>query len=203
MLHSWYRKGISLSTDKIIPSPNKLSLLMVRCLLILRILTEVDYMPGRLSRIVLFVVLGLFLTLFFLPQFISFYVDWLWFKDVRFEKIFITKIDAQAITALAGMLAGFLITYLNILFSMRATKGRPVVMTAYSQTVPQLDLLRHFDKVKIFLPIIIGVFVGLLLNDSWMTFLCYLMELLQAFRTRSSAKTFLFTSLHSLPTKSS
>ena len=67
--------------------------------LILRILNEGDYMPGRSSRIILFVILGLFLTLFFLPQFISFYVDWLWFKDVRFEKIFITKINAQAITA--------------------------------------------------------------------------------------------------------
>ena len=71
------------------------------------------------------------------------------------------------------MLAGFLITYLNILFSMRATKGRPVVMTAYSQAVPQLDLLRHFDKVKIILPVLIGLLVGLLLNDSWMTFLYY------------------------------
>jgi hypothetical protein len=141
--------------------------------LILRILNKGDYMPGRSSRIILFVILGLFLTLFFLPQFISFYVDWLWFKDVRFEKIFITKINAQAITALAGILAGFLITYLNILFSMRATRGRAVVMTAYSQAVPQLDILRHFDKVKIILPIVIGLLVGLLLNDSWLTFLYY------------------------------
>ncbi len=130
-------------------------------------------MPGRSSKTILFVVLGLFLTLFFLPQFISFYVDWLWFKDVRFEKIFITKINAQAITALAGMLAGFLITYANIFFSMRVTRGRAVVMATYSQAVPQLDILRHFDKVKIILPVVIGLFVGLLLNDSWLTFLYY------------------------------
>ena len=70
-------------------------------------------MPGR-SKIILYVILGLFISLFFLPQFISFYVDWLWFKDVRFEKIFITKINAQAMTTLAGILAGFIITYLNI-----------------------------------------------------------------------------------------
>ncbi len=130
-------------------------------------------MPVRSSRIILFVILGFFLALFFLPQFISFYVDWLWFKDVRFEKIFITKINAQAITALAGILAGFLITYVNILFSMRATRGRTVVMTAYSQAIPQLDILRHFDKLKIILPIVIGLLVGLLLNNSWLTFLYY------------------------------
>ncbi len=130
-------------------------------------------MPGKSSRIILFVILGLFLTLFFLPQFISFYVDWLWFKDVRFEKIFITKINAQAITALAGILAGFLITYANILFSMHATRGRAIVTTAYSQTLPQLDILRHFDRLKIILPIVIGLLVGLLLNNNWLTFLCY------------------------------
>jgi hypothetical protein len=141
--------------------------------LLLRILNEGVYMPGRSSKTIIFVSLTLFLALFFLPQFISFYVDWLWFKDVRFEKIFITKINAQAITALGGILAGFLITYANIFFSMRATKGRPVVMTAYSQAVPQLDILRHFDKVKIIVPIVIGLLVGLLLNGNWLTFLYY------------------------------
>ena len=130
-------------------------------------------MPARSTRTITFVLLTLFLALFFLPQFISFYVDWLWFKDVSFEKIFTTKINAQAMTALAGILAGFLITYLNILFSMQATKGRAVVMTAYSQAVPQLDILRHFDKVKIIVPIVLGLFVGLLLNNSWLTFLSY------------------------------
>ena len=130
-------------------------------------------MSGRSARIILIVILGLIFALFSLPQFISFYVDWLWFKDVRFEQIFITKINAQAITALAGMLAGFIITYLNIWFSMRATMGRAVVTTSYSQAIPQLDVLKHFDRLKIIVPIIIGLFVGLLLNNSWLTFLYY------------------------------
>lgn len=130
-------------------------------------------MPVRLPRIILFLILGFFLSLFFLPQFISFYVDWLWFKDVRFEEIFSTKIKAQVITAFAGMLAGFLITYINIWFSMQATKGRTVVMTSYSQAIPQLDILKHFDRLKIIVPIGIGLFAGLMLNNSWLKFLYY------------------------------
>jgi uncharacterized membrane protein (UPF0182 family) len=116
-------------------------------------------MPNR-SRIILILIATLFLGLFFLPQFISLYIDWLWFKDIGFEKIFSTKINAQAATALAGMLAAFFVTYLNIWFSMNATKGRPVVMASFSQAVPQLDILRHFDKVKIIVPVVIGLFAG-------------------------------------------
>jgi len=115
----------------------------------------------------------LVLALFFLPSFISLYVDWLWFKDVRFEKIFSTKLNAQAMTAFAGLLAGFVITYVNIWFSMKVTKGRSVVMTSYSQAIPQLDILRHFDRLKMIVPTGIGLFVGLLFSNSWLKFLYY------------------------------
>lgn len=130
-------------------------------------------MPIKLPRIIIFSMLGLFLAVLFLPQFISFYVDWLWFKNVSFEKIFVTKLNAQVFTALAGILAGFIITYLNILFSMRATKGRSVVMSSYSQAMPQLEILRHFDKIKLIVPIVIGLFAGLMLNSNWLKFLYY------------------------------
>jgi uncharacterized membrane protein (UPF0182 family) len=54
----------------------------------------------------LFIFLTLFLAIFFLPQFISFYVDWLWFKDVGFEKIFTAKLNARQ-HRFAGIFAGF------------------------------------------------------------------------------------------------
>jgi uncharacterized protein len=130
-------------------------------------------MPGSLSRIILFALLGLFCALFFASEFIAFYVDWLWFNDIKLERIFTTKINAQLMTACAGILAGFVVTYVNIWFSMQATKGRAVVMSSYSQAFPQLNILRHFDRLKIIVPIGIGLFTGLLLNSSWLKFLYY------------------------------
>jgi uncharacterized membrane protein (UPF0182 family) len=118
--------------------------------------------------------LVLFFAVFFLPQFISLYVDWLWFKDVNFEKIFTTKLNAQVIAAIAGGLAGFVISYISIWFSMRATKGKALVLSYHDQAIPQLGILRHFDRVRIIVPILIGLFVGLLLNNNWLTFLYYL-----------------------------
>lgn len=130
-------------------------------------------MPIRLSRILIPVSLTLFLAIFFLPQFISLYVDWLWFKDVRFEKIFTIKINAQAVIALAGGLAGFVISYVNIWFSMQATKGRSIVITFGNQAMPQLNILKHFNRLKIIVPVLIGLFAGLLLSNDWLKFLYY------------------------------
>ena len=131
------------------------------------------YMPGRLLGKILSVSLALVLALFFLPQFISLYVDWLWFKDVNFEKIFTVRLNAQAITALAGGLVGFVISYINIWISMRATKGRSVALTFGNQALPQLNILRHFERLKIIVPIVIGWFAGLSLNNTWLKLLYY------------------------------
>jgi uncharacterized protein len=130
-------------------------------------------MHVRLLKKILSVSLALVLALFLLPQFISLYVDWLWFKDVNFEKIFTVRLSAQAITALAGGLAGFVISYINIWISMRATKGRSVTLTFGNQALPQLTILRHFDRLKIIVPIFIGWFAGLSLNNTWLKFLYY------------------------------
>jgi uncharacterized membrane protein (UPF0182 family) len=129
---------------------------------------------GRSPQRILFIFLVLFFAVFFLPQVISLYVDWLWFKDVRFEKIFITKLNAEAASAFAGGLAGFVITYINIWFSIRATRGRSIVLTSFGQALPPLDILRHFDKAKTVVPVVVGLLSGLVLNGSWLTFLYYL-----------------------------
>ena len=131
-------------------------------------------MPKRLSRIILLFLFALFVLVFFLPQFISLYVDWLWFKDVQFEKIFTTKLNAQAISAFAGGLAGFVLSYISIWISMQATKDRALVPYFHNQAIPQLGILRHFDRIKIIVPILVGLFVGVLLNNNWLTFLYYL-----------------------------
>lgn len=130
-------------------------------------------MPGRLQGKIVFTTLALVLALFILPQFISLYIDWLWFQDVNFGRIFSVRLNAQAITALAGGLAGFVVSYVNIWFSLRATKDRPVVMTFGNQPMPQLNILKYFDRLKIVVPIMIGWFTGLFLSNSWLTFLYY------------------------------
>jgi uncharacterized membrane protein (UPF0182 family) len=128
----------------------------------------------RSPQRILFIFLVLFFAVLFLPQVISLYVDWLWFKDVGFERIFTTKLNAEAASAFAGGLSGFMIAYINIWFSIRATRGRSIVLSSFGQAMPPLDILRHFDKVKTVVPVVVGLLSALVVNGSWLTFLYYL-----------------------------
>lgn len=130
-------------------------------------------MPGRASKILLIVIAGLFLLLFSLPQIIALYIDWLWFNDVGFESIFTKKLNVQAFSSVAGALTSFLITYANLWFALRVTRGRTIPVTTYSQAMPQLDLLRHFDRLKLIVPVLIGIFTGFMMSGNWMKFLYY------------------------------
>jgi len=118
--------------------------------------------------------LTLFFLLIFLPEFISLYIDWLWFTDIGRGLIFSTKVQGQASSALAGALGGFLITYLNIRMALRAMKGRAVAIPLNVQAMPQLDILRHVDWVRIIIPVLTGLSMATLFNANWFTLLSYL-----------------------------
>lgn len=130
-------------------------------------------MPKRIFRSPVLILLILFFALFFLPEFLSLYIDWLWFRDVGLEQIFSTRVRAQALSALCGALGGFLFSYAHLWFALRAMKGREVVIRLHGQEVPQLDFLRHIERVRVIVPVFTGLFSAALLNGSWMTFLSY------------------------------
>lgn len=118
--------------------------------------------------------LTLFLLLIFMPQLISLYVDWTWFKSILYENLFTVKINAQIIYAAAGFIAGFIITFISLWASIKATKGRVITTSLYGQEIPQLNIIRHFDKIKILVPIVVGLFAAMLFSTNWMTVLYYL-----------------------------
>ncbi|MBI5632169.1 MAG: UPF0182 family protein [Nitrospirae bacterium] len=122
----------------------------------------------------LFSFITLFFLLIFLPEFLSLYIDWLWFRDIGLELIFNTRVQGQAFSALAGALGGFLFTYLNIRVALRAMKGRAVVIPLNVQAMPQLDILRHIDWIRIIVPVLTGLFMASLFNANWFTLLSYI-----------------------------
>lgn len=130
-------------------------------------------MAGRPIRNFLFFSAALFVVIIVLPQSLTLYVDWLWFKDVGREAVFSTKLQAQGICGLAGLLGGFLFSYLNIWIALRATKGRALVIPLHAQALPPMEVLKHIDKIALIVPAAIGLFSAFLLTGNWMTFLSY------------------------------
>jgi uncharacterized membrane protein (UPF0182 family) len=131
-------------------------------------------MKSRLPAVIVTSAAVLFLMAFSLPQVISLYVDWLWFKDIQYVKLFTVKINMQVISALAGFIAAFVITYVNLLTAMRLTRGRTIVTALYNEAVPQLNLMRHIDKLLYIVPLLVGLFTAVLFNSNWLSLLYYL-----------------------------
>ncbi|MDA8433228.1 MAG: UPF0182 family protein [Nitrospiraceae bacterium] len=131
-------------------------------------------MPKRTFGSLIVFLLVLLFAFISLPEFLSLYIDWLWFRDLGMEQIFNIRVQAQAMSALGGLLGGFLFPYINLWFALRAMKGRAVVIPLHGQAMPQLDFLRHIEKVKTIVPVLTGLFAAALLNGRWMTFLSYL-----------------------------
>ena len=131
-------------------------------------------MTKKISGTALFILgVGMFL-LASLPQSLSFYVDWLWFQDLGLEKVFTTKLNTQFLSALAGGFAAFLISYINLWVAIRATKGRTIIVPLHVQGMPQLNILRHAEKLKIVIPSLLGFFTAVMFASNWLTLLSWL-----------------------------
>src|SRR5512140_677283 len=69
--------------------------------------------PPRPPRVLIVAAIILVLLFVFLPGFTTPIADWLWFKEIGFERVFVTKIVAQWAIGLASFLIAFAVLYGN------------------------------------------------------------------------------------------
>jgi uncharacterized membrane protein (UPF0182 family) len=72
--------------------------------------------------------LGAALLLFVVPAAVGYYTDWLWFRELGYEALFIRTLNAQALVFLATFAVVFLFLYFNLHFARRRTAQRPRVV---------------------------------------------------------------------------
>jgi len=97
------------------------------------------------------------------------YTDWLWFRQLNFEVVFFTQIVGQIIAFLIGFALMSVIIAVGLISAWRS---RPVYLKmpeaspfqAYQQLIENLRRV-----IMIGLPILIGVFGGLLASRQWET----------------------------------
>jgi uncharacterized membrane protein (UPF0182 family) len=126
-------------------------------------------MPRRFSLILSAIVL-----LLGLPAFAEFYTDWLWFREVGHEQVFIRSLTARStVTALAGFVV-FAVLAGNLAIAFRAL--RPWQFTVVTPEGPRpitMDPTRFRPLVMIAAGIL-GLFVGLYAGSRWDVWLSYL-----------------------------
>jgi uncharacterized protein len=102
------------------------------------------------------------------------YTDWLWFRQLQFESVFITQILSQVVSFLAGFVTMAVVVGVGL---MLAWRSRPIYLRMPDESPFQIyqQLLENLRKVVMFgVPLLIGVFGGLVLARDWQTAVLFL-----------------------------
>src|SRR5947209_19411058 len=102
---------------------------------------------GR-RRVVLWLVVGLGLLIFFISPLVGLLAEWPWFSALGYERVFATRLVASfTLGVLAGGVA-FAFLYANLRFAQRGIVPNPVVMPASAQ-MPAVDVTRLVQRLAL------------------------------------------------------
>src|SRR3972149_12284688 len=65
--------------------------------------------------------------LFVVPSAVGFYTDWLWFRELGYERLFLRTLSAQGAAFTVTFLVVFLFLHTNLRFALRRTFDPPRV----------------------------------------------------------------------------
>jgi uncharacterized membrane protein (UPF0182 family) len=124
--------------------------------------------PARLSAVILLVLGVIFVSS------TGFYTDSLWFKQLGFSQVFYTQIAAQTSLFLAAFSAMGLVVGINLFIT---NKLRPIY-TRLGDNDPFAQYREALEKVRkgllIVVPLVLGVFAGVLSAPHWQDALLFL-----------------------------
>ena len=134
--------------------------------------------PGRgRRRLRWLLLLPIVLLLFILwPGFASFYSEWLWFRDLGYEKVFSTLLLTKLALGVTAGLAAAVLIWLNFKLTLRLSAGYSSIVryfTLNDQRVPVPDLARAVERWLLPISLIAGVFIGMRVWELWEVILKY------------------------------
>src|SRR6266487_2619714 len=127
---------------------------------------------GR-RRVVLWLVVGLGLLIFFISPLVGLLAEWPWFSALGYQRVFATRLVASfTLGVLAGGVA-FAFLYANLRFAQRGIVPNPVVMPASAQT-PAVDVTRLVRRLALPAALAFALFLALAVSTDLMPVLQFL-----------------------------
>src|SRR5881409_2756516 len=127
---------------------------------------------GR-RRVLLWLVVGLGLLIFFISPLVGLLAEWPWFSALGYQRVFATRLVASfTLGVLAGGVA-FAFLYANLRFAQRGIVPNPVVLQASAQT-PALDVTRLVRRLALPAALVFALFLALAVSTGWMPVLQFL-----------------------------
>src|SRR4030095_14499539 len=85
-------------------------------------------------------------------QIVSFYTDWLWFREVQFTSVFVTILRTQILLGLVTGVAFFVILYGNVALAWRLAPREKLVVADDALGLPSPEILRPYLR-RLTLPV--------------------------------------------------
>lgn len=124
------------------------------------------------SRGLRWVLLGLAAALLFdvlvAPWLTSVATDWLWFREVHFESVFLTSFVAHATLFVVGAVFAFAFLYSNLWWARRSWVG---VAEFLNPNPVQVALARLVPKLLTGIALVVAFITGVVASTQWMTVL--------------------------------
>lgn len=101
-------------------------------------------------------------------QIVSFYTDWLWFREVQFTSVLVTILRTQILLGLVTGVAFFVILYGNVALAWRLAPRENLVVADDALGLPSPEILRPYLR-RLTLPVsaTLALLAGWLGTDRW------------------------------------
>ncbi len=124
----------------------------------------------RLRRIIIGGLVVFFLGVIVLPWLASFATDWLWFREIGFQSVYLTALRWRVVLFVAGAGFAFTFFYGNLRLARRGSEAVLALHLGGPDGIP-IDLVRFLPKLLLGVVILAAFVVGVSVSALWMTFL--------------------------------
>ena len=112
--------------------------------------------------------------LFVIPSSVRYYTDWLWFRELGYEQVFLRTLSARALTGTLTGLAALAFLWLNLRLALRTLRRRD-----FTISTPEGPRVISVDTSRIRTLALVGagvasLLIGLYSASHWDTWLYYL-----------------------------
>ncbi|MEO6727048.1 MAG: UPF0182 family protein [Blastocatellia bacterium] len=112
----------------------------------------------------------LILVLFLWPSWVGFYTEWLWFQELGYQRVFSTTLLTKLGLGLITVLVATVLVWLNFKLALRLSRAysrivRHIIVN--KERVPLPDIARFIERWVLPISLLIGIFFGLGIWESW------------------------------------
>jgi uncharacterized membrane protein (UPF0182 family) len=118
----------------------------------------------------------LILVLFLWPSWVGFYTEWLWFRELGYQRVFSTTLLTKLGLGLVTVLIVTVLAWLNFKLALWLSSANARIVryiTVNKERVPLPDIARFIERWVLPISLLIGIFFGFSIWESWEVILQY------------------------------